>query len=159
MREPRRRVKAALREQSIVNEWCVSSVIASANEGTLMSILATASVVHGGILNLRELIKAILPTTSYATKAWVETELVPTLNSVATQLEALHSSVTTNGTGDHYTRVMLSIFIVCLVIGLALLFGWVRAMHKTVRRVSQGLTVVSAEMKIRPTEKFPNVKY
>ena len=124
-----------------------------------MSILATASVVHGGILNLRELIKAILPTTSYATKALEETELVPTLNSVATQLEALHSSVATNGTGDHYTRVLLSILIACLMIGLALMFGWVRALHKTMSRVSQGLTVVSAEMKIRPTEKFPNVKY
>ena len=95
-----------------------------------MSILATASVVHGGILNLRELIKAILLTTSYAPKAWVETELVPTLNSVATQLEALHSSVASNGTGDHYTRVMLSIMIVCLVIGLALMFGRVRALQK-----------------------------
>ena len=134
-------------------------MIYSTAKETTMSILATASAVHGGILNLRELIKAILTTTSYATKEWVETELVPTLNSVAMQLEALHSSVTKNETGDHLTRVMLSILIACLVIGLVLMFGWVRAMHKTLGRVSQGLTVVSAEMKIRPTEKFPNVKY
>merc|ERR1711873_208355 len=106
------------------------------SKGTQMSILATASVVHGGILNLRELIKAILPTSSYATKAWVETELVPTLNSVATQLEALHSSVASNGTGDHYTRVLLSILIACLMICLALMFGWVRALHKTMSIVS-----------------------
>ena len=103
-----------------------NSVIYSIATETTLSILATASAVHGGILNLKELIKAILPTTSYATKEWVETELVPTLSSVATQLEALHSSVPKNEMGDHYTRVMLSILITCLVIGLVLLFGWVR---------------------------------
>lgn len=124
-----------------------------------MSILATASAVHGGIMSLRELIKAILPATGYATRGWVETELVPTLNSVAAQLEALHTSVSSNESGDHVTRVVLSVLLACLVIGLILLLGWVKTLEGTLSRVSQGLTVVSSEMKIRPTETFPNVKY
>ena len=70
--------------------------------------LMTAST---ALLGMRELIKAILPWTKYVMDNWVSEELVPTLNSIATQIEALHTDIHYNKIEDHATHVVLSFLV------------------------------------------------
>ena len=90
---------------------------------------------------------------------WVSKELVPTLNSVATQIEGLHADIHYNKIGDHATRVVLLVLEAALVMTVVVLGVWIRDTRKTVSRLSQGLTTVSSEMRIRPSECFPPVHY
>ena len=117
-----------------------------------MALMAMSTV-------LRELIKTILPGTRYATDICVQDELIPTLNSVASQIEGLHSDVTTDQASDHGTRVVLSVLVAILTIAIIVMGVWVRDTRKMVSRFSQRLTVVSSEMKIKPSESFPPIKY
>ena len=91
--------------------------------------LMTAS---SALLGLRELIKALLPSRKYLKSPWVTEELVPTLNSVASQIEDLHTNVRTNIMGDHLTCVILSVMVATLVVAVIILGVWIRDTRKTV---------------------------
>ena len=77
------------------------------------------------LLGLRELIKVLLPITKYLQSPWVTEELVPTLNSVASQIEGLHSDVHSNNMGDHLTLIILSVMVAALVVAVIVLGVWI----------------------------------
>ena len=118
--------------------------------------LMTAS---SALLGLRELIKAVLPNMKYLLSPWVTVELLPTLNSVASHIEGFHNNVRTNNMGDHLTRVILLVVVATLVVTVIITGMWICNTKKNVSRLSQGLTVVAGEMKIRPSDAFPPVHY
>ena len=120
--------------------------------------LMTASTALLG-LGLREVIKAILPGTKYVMDDWVSEELMPTLNSVATQIEGLHADIHYNKIGDHATRVVLSVLVATLVMAIVVMGVWIRDTRKTVSCLSQGRTIISSEIKICPSECFPLLHY
>ena len=86
-------------------------------------------------------------------------EIVPTLNSITSQIKGLHTDICTNNLGDHLTRVILSVMVAALVVTVIMLAAWIHNTRKTVSKVSQGLTVIFGEMKIRPSKVFPTVHY
>ena len=76
---------------------------------------------------------------------------MPTLNSVVSQIEGLHTDVCSNNMGDHLTRIILSVMVATLVVAVIILGVWILDTRKTVSQLSKGLTVVAGEMKIRPS--------
>ena len=113
-----------------------------------IAMLATSTA----LLGLRDLIKALMPSDHYAT------ELVPTFNSVATQLEDLHTDVNDKQVRDLVTLVILIILVAVLTIEIIIMGFWVQDVGRTFACLSRGITVVLGEMKIRHSETFPPVK-
>ena len=117
------------------------------------------SVVASTIRGILGLIDSLGIYETYPNKYWVNSELVPTLRTIADRLGSIEQSLHLNTNRDWTLWVVVSVFGIITLASAFLIYKQMARTRSKVETVSRGVVSVGTKMNVHGEQPFPEMRF
>ena len=117
------------------------------------------TMVASTIRGIIGLIDSLSISGSYPDKDWVNSDLVPTLRTLANRLGSVEQSLHYNSSRDWILWVVVVVFVLMVMATTFLLHKQMSRTRSKIETVSKGVVSVGSKINVRGEQTFPDLKF
>ena len=105
------------------------------------------------------LIESLGISGNYPDRDWVNSDLVPTLRTLATQLGSIEQSLHHNESKDYVLWVIVCVFVLIVIATTYLMHKQMTRTRSKVETVSKGVVSVGSKINVKGEQTFPDLRF